>query len=168
MKNLLLIALAAMAFVACTDKNDEFGAGGGKITFAGESYPIGVAYQIYDGISQVEYSSDITLSLFAEESDLYLTMNMYVPVSNDRLVQGTYSFADTYTYDPLTFTSGYVVVGDWIYGNYEDYANISGGTVDVTVSGENYTLRFNLTTEDDRTVTGTYKGKTKNINPMER
>ncbi len=176
MKKLLLIAFAVMAFAACTDKNETPESedlypptGSGKITFSGKTYSIDHAGQVFWGTERG--STSLSLSLGSEELDMILNLDMNAPDTTDKLATGTYTsmstFADTHT--PMMFNNSTVTLGNLMENRWElvEYAHVDGGTVRVAVSGETYTIAVDLTTDDDRTVTGSYTGRVSWVEGLE-
>jgi hypothetical protein len=164
MKKLLFIALAAVAFAACDppEKGPNLGlppmTGSGGIAFSGHNYNIGWAiYTFLEDQTPDDGVAPLDLMLAASTLDFMIEIEMFVDEENG-LVPGVYSYAGSGALG--TFRNAGVMVVDMMADEAEpeDMALVNGGTVTVGKSGNTYTIALNLTTNDDRTVVGTYTG----------
>ncbi len=167
MKKILLMALAAFAFVACGDDNNDGPGkipglpdptGSGNVSFAGESYNLGYAvYDFGEDVNPSEGTTSVVLSLATTAMDFGITLKMWVDEDDTKLMPGVYSFDNSQ--EAGTFEYASVMVGDLMNEEYDAYAEVISGTVTVGLSGTTYTIALNLTTEDGDAITGTYTGK---------
>lgn len=144
---LLILPLLAITFNSCS-KDDDGGNGEvNKITFNGKSYDITGGRMHYFG--QDEKATNIDLVLLAQNG-AYLEIEMYVPNGNTKLVAGKYNLNTNST--EFTYSDSYAVDE-----NDNDY-EITGGTIEIAVSGDTYTITVNVTLSSGGTAKGTYKG----------
>lgn len=167
MRKLLLIALAAFAFAACSDDNDgskkpnnpllPVQNGSGELHFLDNDYEVAYAVQEYYGAvtenNETEGTVSVAVSFLAADFDHAAVFNMILPDTGNKLVSGTYVFDGTYSDREFTFNGGMTSVS-----NPSGTAIITGGEIVVARSGENYTVTIDCTAGTE-SVTGNYSGE---------
>lgn len=129
------------------DESDEYDSVlDGTITIAGDYYPITKGRMTYYPANPGEGAS-IELMVKNNDGD-GLTLRMYIPANEEELVEGIYTFDDSY--QPMTIWYGNTFTDDGGSG-------ITAGTVTIGKSGETYTITFDLEAYEDD-VTGTLMG----------
>ena len=120
------------------------------------------AYMDFFGTYYSNNAANVDITLVADNMELYF--EMFVPIGNNRLIDGTYniSSASNNYHRQFTFSYGEIYLDDYD----DDYYEVTGGSLTVTSSGQGanitYNIDFNLTLEDDysriSTATGSYRG----------
>jgi len=150
-KLLFIAVLICGVFVGCGKDNDD--SSSGKITYQGESFEIIDATQINFG----KAGNGANIDLYLETEAFLLYFEMFVAEGKTKLVAGEYSLNDNYS--PFTFSCGgivYSLVGD----TSEDIElEIISGKVDVSVSGDKYTINANVKLQGNNTITAQYTGQ---------
>jgi hypothetical protein len=169
-KILTLVLLPLVIFAGC--KKDKDGdSPNNYIKYEGKTYTINQGIlENYGEEDEGVYNLDLTLfssgiNLIVSEGEIVgatgkgnvIYFEMFT-TSETQLDAGTYEF-DYYSEEAGTFDDGEILI------NYdaEDYQAdidqyINHGTVTVAKSGDIYEIRINCTDEDDKSVTGYFKG----------
>jgi len=110
-------------------------------------------FDVYLGSSNIQYSASNEEFLGIGDV-LYLDLNTS---SANGLVNGTYNYSSDR--NAFTFVDGVVGIDvDLSDVENEEFVEVVGGTIEVLVDGNTYTLEFDLTTESNTKITGRYKG----------
>jgi len=83
-----------------------------------------------------------------------LEMDLYTP-NKDKIVEGIYNFDSTKAEKPFFFDGADV---DFIDNNIDATDDVTGGTIDIKVSGDIYTMTFNFDLKSGTKLTGNYTG----------
>ncbi|SDL76212.1 hypothetical protein SAMN05421823_10850 [Catalinimonas alkaloidigena] len=153
------IALSVLFAVACGDRKDPAPASNFK--YDGKTYELNVGYYESYGANG-DGSYDMDIFLMAESSDstsstldgVYLDLNTS---SAEGLVAGTYTFAEERK--AFSMVDGSVSIHYNTVDETGDEYGIVGGTVEIAGTGSTYEITFDLTLDNSKQVTGTYKGK---------
>lgn len=154
-----------MVYAYLTKLNDQEGGDPGDGgTGAGytKTFTIAEAYNYYDYLS--DETEDITIYLFNDQ-EAYTQLDLLVPTGTglgDVLPTGVYNINDGLTigsaYIGDTDDEGYPI-GCWAFGEGdEDYWDMASGTVTVTKSGTQYTIKVAATAVDATVIDVTYTG----------
>jgi hypothetical protein len=117
---------------------------------------------------QVPLMGQLKLIWRARNATVWLYVNMYSP-GTAALSGGTFSFAprNTNEDDPVLASSYFFKKGKFaidlngdgqIESDDEEFLNVTGGTMTLTVSGALYTVEFNWTLENGVNATGSFSG----------
>lgn len=172
MKNLLLLTLSIslVLFTSCGgDDEDNMKSGGGSFTVDGTSHNLKFAYKEDYG-SNDNGSFDVDITLTSKEFDpddegenindisvVYFDLNTN---TQNVLQTGTYTYDDER--DVLIMVDSFIGVGI----STDSDGDITGGTqyqvidgtVDVSKSGDNYTIQFDLESTEGTSISGSYTG----------
>lgn len=103
-------------------------------------------------------ANNVDLNLISNDTIKDLYFEFFVPIGNQKLVSGTYSFA--YTCTQFTYSAGRIQTPEMNY-------DVTSGTIKISVSGSGndaiYTIEFDCTIKDvldlpAGTLKGTYRG----------
>jgi outer membrane usher protein FimD/PapC len=151
--SILFVAVSLSTFQSC-DKDDDNNDGGvnlnNQISIAGTiSNLSGVAsLESYGENTDGSFDWDVTLvGTSSENISVYFDLNTN---SENGLVAGTYTYSDIR--EAFSFVDIYVTTG-----NNQNYVPIEGSVV-ISGSGDNTSIVFNLSTQDDIAITGQWTG----------
>ncbi|MEO9964874.1 MAG: hypothetical protein ABJF11_03745 [Reichenbachiella sp.] len=177
-KMLSWIFVVTLFFGSCSDDSDD---NTNTATFNGESFsldkgflePAGLNYDsdgepietyaidVYLMSATVEYNSSV--DEFSGEGNL-IALDLNTSEENE-LASGTYTYSDE-----KGLRDEFVLSGGEVYINYDvsveapkgEEESITGGTIEVSINGDEITFLIDLTTESS-TFTGTYTGTLQSI-----
>jgi hypothetical protein len=145
------ILLTAMTLAGCKKDNNT----GNEFVYDGDIYSINGAAQVYYGHYSNYGAEANNIDLWLASGNYYLIIEMFVPNSSTKLVEGAYQ--GNTTRQPYTFAHG----GVYMIDEANDAAGIiemKSGVVNVSVSGNNYTIEVDATLTDNSKLTGYYSG----------
>ena len=165
MKKLILLFLLLLPAVffsfgsSCDSKGGDVAARG-SFTYDGNTYPVHSAMLWDYGATNGSYNLDFEavsagVDLMEETgTGNGFLIELFFP--NPTPTSGTYTYNTNL--DPFTF--GYAEIFlPWDYDAWTGtFVPATGGTVNVTVNGTEYTIEFTLTLVDGKTATGSYTG----------
>lgn len=139
MAMLFTIGCLTLAITACDDDEGD-GFVDNQIKFRGETLGITGGYQDYYGLTwPSETSRNVSLYIVVDDpndiivnEDDEIMIEMYIPMANDRLIAGTYTFEGLGEKDHMMFDDTSLM------GEFTE------GTIKVAVSGSTYTITFDL------------------------
>lgn len=170
-KYFALLAFVAIAFVSC-NKDDDNNNDSSKNSFSydGKTYKIKAGLIENDGSYGADSSTDFYISLVTtgikkdSDGDFEPTVNkfsivsfdLYSSNSND-VKKGTYTFTEEGE-EPFDFYGECIF--DVKYDNEDSgqYFEVTSGKVTILKNGNPYELKFDLTLENGKKVSGYYKG----------
>ena len=173
LKNTFFAILAVVAISSCSSDDDSgsnqvrFGTGNGQVTVNGNNFDLdkGVILNYGENLGQntfnfdIElYSGDLTLNQTTGPQGIgnYLYLELHSDQSSN-LKNGTY----TYGFDSvdLSLTDAELEVNyDFETGDSDEFYNVTDGTVELSRSGNTYTLNFDLEVNGSQSLTGSYVG----------
>ena len=142
------LLLAVMMTIGCSKKEDD--SIEGYFEYAGKTHSIKEAEQIFYGHYFGENSNNVSL-IFAT-AEHYIFIDLFVPNSSTRLVEGTYE-ADN-SYEEFTVSQGLVLKDESTI-----LYRMIDGTLTVKLSGNVYTIGMEGTLEDNTSITGKFIGR---------
>lgn len=160
-----IIALTVGIITGC-------GGASNSITIGEDEYDLAQGFfeEWGENTSSDQSGWDIDVYLASESIDLveetgegaaiFLDLNS----ETETLAEGTYTYSDERTSGTLYDCEA--VSGDVEDDEAMDIFSIEGGTVEVTKKGDTYTISFELTTDDDTPITGSYKGELTNVEDL--
>ena len=169
----LLMCAAVLFMASCSSDDDSssddlrFGSGDGTVTVDGNTFDFdkGIVLEYGENDDNGTFNFDIELfsgniSANLEEGISGTGNYMYLELNSDQesaLKNGTYTFGFDDTDLSLTDSEFYV---DYNFGtdDFTEFYNVTGGTVDLTRSGSNYTVTFDLEVNGSLPLTGSYSG----------
>lgn len=172
----LLLIVIALGVGGCSKDDDE----GiepdinptNSLVYKGHTYRLNDAGYSDYGFDGSHYNQEFYLFQFAEDDDdnvpVHLFLDLY-SASEQTFQQGIFSFAD-YEAEDVTgkhyFDDGYLILNMRISSaDADEIAFISGGTVKVAGSGNNYKIEFDLMMNNGESVKGSYGGTFERVAP---
>ena len=165
-RSLTLLLSAVVLFSACTKNKDD---AKGSFTVDGQTYitnyAVNTGYKNVDG--QVTYSDFFIVSNDFSTGNYSGKINgVGITFDNTKPTAGSYSFKDDSdpNYDPAkNFFDAYAVINaDFNTMSGTIIGDITGGTANVSVSGDRVTINYNLDFNGQK-VTGSYSGPWKSV-----
>jgi hypothetical protein len=150
--SLVLCLCAALAVTSCGD--DDGGSTINSIKMDGDSFK--ATTPILQGVS-LDGEGHIAITFMKASSSSAETLTIDIEYSPDESVSGTYSY-------PENGTDRLLIEGLTVYNYFADQTMydtlLQSGTVTVKHhGGDTYTVTMDLTMEDGKRFTGTYKGE---------
>jgi hypothetical protein len=165
----LLFAVAPLLIIGmmagCSIERSRDNGGGHEIEnqIRLDGQPLGIAWggMVYWGATAPDTPASLTLIL-AEQINEGNTVEfeMFLPTGHTRLVAGTYTLSET-SHPAMTYAWGDVFVGEGADYNDPaayDYFKVTGGTVEVDLSGSTHTITFDCTLDNGQQLTGSWEG----------
>lgn len=159
----LLLSMVVALLSAC--------AGSNTVSIGDEEYELGAGYYEEWGENDNEDQSGYDIDVYftspgmdmVEETGsgagIYLDLNS----AEETPAEGTYTWSEERTEG--TLYDAEVFAGD-LEEEPEIQHRIEDGTAEVKVSGDTYTITFDLTAEDGTKITGSYKGELTNVDDL--
>lgn len=159
-----ILLLFSLVLVLPSCKDDDDGAGQNEFVLDGETFSLTRGFiEDYGSNGNGSFDFDVTFtssgittsngSLSGEGEIVYIDLNTS---SEEGLVAGTYTFSGSR--DALTFVDGTIGKNFNVANQSGEIFNVTGGTVDISISGSETTIEFDLTIGNGSTVSGSYKG----------
>lgn len=160
----LLFALSCATLASCGGNDDDGGTtpGNGSAEIGGQSFDLTNGFvdflgQDFDGTFDI----DITLT----NTDDLINGNyniVYIDLRTDaefEIEEGTYTYSEDFG-NVMTFVSGGVALNTSFVniGTFGPQNVVDGGTVEISRSGNNYTITFDFEMLDGSTSSGEYRG----------
>lgn len=166
----LILSLLVLGSTSCSKDNDNDDPNvevNNELTYKGQTYDLNIGafndYGFEDGYSNIEFS----IFHLVSESDPIIPVFLYLDLysTNQDIESGTYRFSDGETdVDGNTFSDSYLVRNYyWQEDKGDEVATIAGGTVKLSRDGENFKFEFDLVTDKNEKIQGSYGGKFENI-----
>jgi len=173
-KTFLLFAIMSLAIISCSSDDDNNNVEPSLVAATGQFTFDGTDYNLRSGIIE-DYGteagvSNFDISLFSKEFDVQnedqafdgnvdeLYFEIFTEEANT-LPNGTYTFSNSNTTaGTFSISSGLELDFDYDTDEGGTYFSFSAGTVTVIQNGPVYELEFTLTTSDDKSIIGSYKG----------
>lgn len=168
---ILCIVSCLMVFIGCKTNDESLP---NQISFNSTNYSISKGYQsprdtIINALPKANvFEFDIILSgkgvsydadnmIFTGQGD-YLYISMY-SLNSEFLAPGLYTFDRFSSGDSLTIDYGiFGINADFTFEIPENYLSVSCGVINVQKVGNSYQIDFDLYTDDNKQVVGTYSG----------
>ena len=166
----LILSLIVIGSTSCSKDNDNDDPKvevNNELTYKGQTYDLNIGafndYGFEDGYSNIEFS----IFHLVSESDPIIPVFLYLDLysTNQDIESGTYRFSDGETdVDGNTFSDSYLVRNYyWKEDKGDEVATIAGGTVKLSRDGENFKFEFDLVTDKNEKIQGSYGGKFEDI-----
>ncbi len=168
---LLALLITPFFFAACSDDDDDNNNGmSNHFSYDGDTYSLAGGIMINYGQLWDDEAYNMDLFLHSDGLEFDPTVPRFTGTGDgvgidffspeeDELVPGTYTFDPDDTAEPFTFGSMTDMVLDFDASTEEGtILDIVGGTVEVSRSGSNYQISFDLVAEDGNEVTGYFSG----------
>ena len=164
-----LFALLPFFLSACSDDDDNGNGINNHFTYDGDTYSLHEGMKMYWGSGWGNgYNWDIYLyseGIEFDETEMDFTgsghgifLEIFSPIE-EGVEDGTYTFDTNDEENSFSFGTWSSIIID--YDGEEDSGtelDIIGGTVEISKSGNTYDISFDMTVEDDKTVTGNFSG----------
>ncbi|WP_207434262.1 hypothetical protein [Sabulibacter ruber] len=177
-RSLALAVLVGFTFSACSDDDDEVSPDTeNRIEYNGASYTLKSGVVIDYGVTGDEdthynYDFMVTDGILPDTEEIFEIPNAKISVYAELLSPGADAFeVGTFTFvqdvnaaqnrDKHVFEYVEVVVdsnNDNMLDMDDDYLEVTGGTIKVSGSNNDYTVEYNLTLDGGKTVKGNYSG----------
>lgn len=166
----LILSLLVIGSTSCSKDNDNDDPKvevNNELTYKGQTYDLNIGafndYGFEDGYSNIEFS----IFHLVSESDPIIPVFLYLDLysTNQDIESGTYRFSDGETdVDGNTFSDSYLVRNYyWQEDKGDEVATIAGGKVKLSRDGENFKFEFDLVTDKNEKIQGSYGGKFEDI-----
>jgi hypothetical protein len=166
----LILSILVLGSTSCSKDNDNDDPNvevNNELTYKGQTYDLNIGafndYGFEDGYSNIEFS----IFHLVSESDPIIPVFLYLDLysTNQDIESGTYRFSDGETdVDGNTFSDSYLVRNYyWKEDKGDEVATIAGGTVKLSRDGENFKFEFDLVTDKNEKIQGSYGGKFEDI-----
>ena len=168
-----LYFLLSVSIVACSkdDENEPDIDVENILEYNGQSYNLnygGLGKTDYDGTYSNYQFHVFQLNEGRDIVPIYLFLDLYSP--NEEFKGGTFEFAgeETDVEGKAFIGNGFLIKNMTVSEeNAEEVAYVVGGTVKVSGSGNNFELAFDLQTNNDKTIKGSYGGSFESVDEME-
>lgn len=168
-----LYFLLSVSIVACSkdDENEPDIDVENILEYNGQSYNLnygGLGKTDYDGTYSNYQFHVFQLNEGRDIVPIYLFLDLYSP--NEEFKGGTFEFAgeETDVEGKAFIGNGFLIKNMTVSEeNAEEVAYVVGGTVKVSGSGNNFELAFDLQTNNDKTIKGSYGGSFESLDEME-
>lgn len=172
LKILICLTVMALGFASCSKK--ENGAEPtidpkNELNYNNETYSLNYGGFRNGGFNGTHINYEFHIFKFISENDpivpIYLYLNLYSP-NEDGFKGGTFTFADDEDVEgTYYFNEAYLIRNMNITDETaEDIVYVKGGKVNVSGKGNKFNLEFELVTDNDKTITGSYGGNFESIN----
>lgn len=168
-----LYFLLSVSIVACSkdDENEPDIDVENILEYNGQSFNLnygGLGKTDYDGTHSNYQFHVFQLNEGGDMVPIYLFLDLYSP--NEEFKGGTFEFAAEETdVEGKAFIGNAFLIKNMTVSeeNAEEVAYVVGGTVKVSGSGNNFELAFDLQTNNDKTIKGSYGGSFESVDEME-
>lgn len=175
MKNLAIVLsaffLVLSLFISSCD-GDEKSIPGNTLRYNGKNYklarPTGLKFGSFEAAGVTYNNTDFIFFdrvVDVQDPDPVYIHGFYVEMYSAGSVDfrgGTFTYFDGFGSPPAgnLFTAAEL----FFYDDDEDPVEVDGGTITLTISGDTYTFKFSLTTENEKKIEGNYSGAVELLN----